>query len=180
MQLRCIARGAQLIDLAGQRFEARGKINGGFRFCSGEAVDITELFGEAVQAVFQSLGERIVGCLRIGACAGRRNGAADFVQPLIETGKLFAEDRFIRLHVLAELLDRAGDRDQLLLEHANGRIVAHAAELRLDVIETIGEGNDFILKGAGIETTQRVFHIVPAAFDPMDAVFACELVNGEA
>ncbi|MNS63433.1 hypothetical protein D3C72_965270 [compost metagenome] len=152
VQLGGVAGGAELIDLAGQRFKTRGEIECRFRLGGGKAVDVAELFGKAVQPGFQPLRQRIVRCLRIRARAGGGNGAADFIQPLVETGKLLAKGGLVRLHMLAELLHGAGNRDQLVFEHAHGRIVAHTAKLSLDVIKTIGERNDLILQRAGVET----------------------------
>lgn len=71
---------------------------------------------------------------------------ADFVQPLVETGKLFGKGGLGGLHMLTELLHGAGNRNQLFLEDTHGRIVTHAAKLGLDVIETIGERHDLILQ----------------------------------
>ncbi len=88
----------------------------------------------------------------VSTIGGRGDRAADFVQTLIDTGKMLGENILVRLDATAQLLDEARHGDELVFQRADGRAVIGIAKVALDVVKPIGERDDLFLQRSLVET----------------------------
>ena len=86
----------------------------------------------------------------------------------------------VRVNLRADMFECRRDRDEFFFERADGARVAYAAELGLDVVQPVGDADDLVAHGAGVQPLEAHFHIVPAAFHATHGILARQAVHQRA
>ena len=131
---------------------------------------------EAGEPVFQPVeGCRIIARAAVAAAGGNRPG--DLVETRVESCELLHDHALARVDMRTDMFKRGCDRDELLFKGSDGAGVAHAAKLRLDVIEPVGNANDLVTHRASVEPVEANLDIVPAALHATDGILAGKAVH---
>ncbi|MCY1220975.1 hypothetical protein D9M72_330130 [compost metagenome] len=158
----------EIFDPGGQGFQA-GAEAGIVR--ARQAVDLT---GQVAKPAFQPVDEATVETRRRATVGSDR--AADFIEPTVEIRKLRNETAVIGLDLAAQHFDGLGDGDQFVLKRVDGRAALQRADLRLDLVQAIGQRHQLVV-AVLIKRDQPILDAGPAVFHAAHAVFTRKAVD---